>query len=513
VSDGGAIKAEQKHPRVSAGRADIRFYSLAFALLSLLSAMIARAILPAQTSDAAVESPHAENPNSAAAPATDFGSLLFMFSAWTPGEPAVSAAQDPAVNQTAEGGDLDAEKFSLQVVLTPAVIALYDQAHEVVARPEEFFAEFSAALDLSPVYSNHSATAQALPFEGRLPETPEEFAALDFAETFDAQSSLSMESFSDVAAEPHSLPVQPGERAVAALTPENDAPEEGVPGPAWSTEPAQSEAPEPILTESNGPAFSDAAPFRGRDLQNKDFGQERSGESETRDGEDRTPAAGRARVDTPRGDEKFALSESSTQDHAAARAEDLLSDDKSILSNGRKEVSTDDPRAQWIAQGASSRGVENARPAGPPPANAFSATIERLAAEISTHIRDNRHEVTMRLEPPELGALRIELSLDGDRLQARLTAEIADARQLIETHLPELRQALQAHKLDLVNVQVDLGGGWAGLGAGLAQDPRQRSQEQADFAALSTVPQTGDGEAKEISPAATVSSGALSVWA
>ncbi|MGH7765908.1 MAG: flagellar hook-length control protein FliK, partial [Candidatus Binatia bacterium] len=171
-----------------------------------------------------------------------------------------------------------------------------------------------------------------------------------------------------------------------------------------------------------------------------------------------------------------------------------------------------EPNAQTMAQGTFLRGLESERPAAPQTANVWSATIERLAAEISTHIRQNRHEVTMHLEPPELGNLRIELSLDGDRLQARVTADVADAGNLIQTHLPELRQALQAHKLDLVNVQVDLSG-WAGLGAGLAQDSRQQSRESADPATLAAISHAGDGEAKEPSRPTSVAGGSVSVWA
>jgi flagellar hook-length control protein FliK len=403
-----------------------------------------------------------------------------MFSASPPGEPAVSGGQHPALNETVEGGDVDAGKLSLQVVLTPAVIALYDPGQPIMTRPEEFIAEFSDALDLSPVYSNESATTQVLPFEGRLPETPEDFAALDFGNTFDQGSNLSMATPSDAAGR-NNLPVRPGGRALTALGTEDNAPADVAPGLAGSTEPEQIKAAETSLTESNPPAFSEAALSRGRDVQNKDYEQRRSGGSETSDGEVRTPVAD-AQVDTPRVAEKFVLPESSAESHTAARPEALRVDDKSALSSGQKDVSADlDLKAQWIAHGTSSPGVENEGPAAPPPANAFSATIERLAAEISTHIRHNRHEVTMRLEPPELGNLRIELSLDGDRLQARVTAEIADARQLIEMHLPELRQALQAHKLDLVNVQVDLGGNWTGLGAGVAQDPRRNFDRPDGF--------------------------------
>ncbi len=165
------------------------------------------------------------------------------------------------------------------------------------------------------------------------------------------------------------------------------------------------------------------------------------------------------------------------------------------------------------AHGTTFHGVESEKPAAP--ANAWSATIERLAAEISNHARQglhDRHEVSMRLEPPELGGLKIELSLDGDRLQARITAEVAETGGLIQTHLSELRQALQAHSLDLVNVQVDLGA-WSGLSSGLDQGPHPESEGRKHWPGMPALVAANEGEASEHAGAAFISRGAVSVWA
>jgi flagellar hook-length control protein FliK len=514
-------KAEQKRRQVSAGAAEIRAVPLALALLSLLSAMIAPATLPAQTSDAGVESSHAENTNPSAAPATDFGSLLFMFSGWLQSEPAVEDVQEEAAPESAETGDLDPEKFSLQLVLTPAVISLYDPARQLAAGRQDLSSEFSTALDLSPVYSNERATAQALPFEGRLTEKSHELdagkPAVDAASVSLDSGGLATPADSPEtplapAAGQNILPWPSAERIDVGPVLENDARNDGGATLALTTEPAGREATEAISKESNRPAVPETELSRALNLQNKNYAEDRSRESETRD-RGQAPVSGRAQIDLPREAEKFALPASSEDGPLAARAEGSISQgEKSGFSSARDVFPGVEPHAQWISQGTFFRALESERPPAPPAANVWSSTVDRLAAEISNHVRHNRHEVTMRLEPPELGNLRIELLLDGDRLQARVTAEIADAGQLIQRHLPELRQALQAHKLDLVDVQVDLGG-WAGLDAGLAQDYRQQPQERADLAALSTTPQASDGEAMETSKTPSVSNGAVSVWA
>jgi hypothetical protein len=488
-------------------------YSLAFALLSLFSAMIAPTIVPVQPSEAASESPHAEDPNSSESPVTDFGSLLFMFSSWPQSEPGVGNEAPPPDAETAPADDLDPAKFSLQLVLTPAVISLYDQGRQVVTSGQGFIGEFSEALDLSPVYSNEHISAQALPFEGRLPETSREpFTELDLEKASNHASSFSIEAVA-----PAETAEAPATRAGAGLLLEavaDDARKDGKIDFPLTPEPALTEVTEPISNESNRDAGAETAPTRGNHLAEDNHGQDRASGSETRDREAPSSPSSRAQIDLPRDSENFVLPGSSTEGRLAARVEGFLSPgEKSDFLIARKDVSSDvEPNGQSIAQGTFFRTLESERTAAPQAANVWSSTIERLAAEISSHIRQNRHEVIMRLEPPELGNVQIELSLDGDRLQARVTAEIADAGHLIQTHLPELRQALQAHKLDLVNVQVDLGG-WAGLGAGLAQDSREQARERADLTTLSSIPQAIDGAAKELSKTAPVSGGAVSVWA
>jgi len=447
-----------------------------------------------------------------------------MFSAWPQSEPGAGDGADPADSETAPAGDLDAEKLSLQLVLTPAVIALYDRDQQIITGPQGFSGEFSEALDLSPVYSNERATAEALPFEGRIAEAFQEaFTELDLGNTSNDASSFSIEAAA-LAETPATqeaarniLSFQPAERAGAGLLIEavaDDARKDNAANFAFTPEPAQTERSEQISSESNWAAGAETALTRGYHLAENNHGQDRSSGSETRDQEAPSSPSSRAQIDLPRDSENFVLPGSSTEGRLSARVEGSLSPgEKSDVFIARKDVSSDvEPNAQSIAQGTFFRSLESERTAAPQTANVWSATIERLAAEISTHIRQNRHEVTMRLEPPELGNLRIELSLDGDRLKARVTAEVADAGHLIQAHLPELRQALQAHKLDLVNVQVDLGG-WAGLGAGLAQDSRQQSQEPTDLAALSSISQASDGEAKELSKTTSVSDGAVSIWA
>jgi flagellar hook-length control protein FliK len=115
----------------------------------------------------------------------------------------------------------------------------------------------------------------------------------------------------------------------------------------------------------------------------------------------------------------------------------------------------------------------------------WSPTIDHVAAEIAGNVRRNKHEAVITLDPPELGKLKIGLTVDGDKVQVRIFVEARESRGLIENHLPDLKQALVSHHLDLVDVRVD-GGNWNGSGSGDLMHSFQhnsRGQQEAGWSA------------------------------
>jgi flagellar hook-length control protein FliK len=80
--------------------------------------------------------------------------------------------------------------------------------------------------------------------------------------------------------------------------------------------------------------------------------------------------------------------------------------------------------------------------------------------------------VRLRLSPPELGALRMEIALRDGLVHARLEAETSQARTLIVEGLPSLRDRLAEQNLQLGQCDVDLMPSFTG---GLPQ----RSQDDA----------------------------------
>jgi len=222
-----------------------------------------------------------------------------------------------------------------------------------------------------------------------------------------------------------------------------------------------------------------------------------------------------AEISAPRG---FAIADAQVAAHVED-APSLPSERSGFFSRdnsrGGGHETNADGRASpqtFAAHGAVFQSIETERPTAVSSNHSWSAVIERLATEISTQARGERQEISMRLEPPELGHVKIELALDGERIQARITTEFAEAGGLIQSHLQELRQALQSHSLDLVSVQVDLGGS-SGFYGNLHQGAESEAQRQKSWPDFDAALPANENDAVESPRTASLGRGAVSLWA
>jgi hypothetical protein len=139
--------------------------------------------------------------------------------------------------------------------------------------------------------------------------------------------------------------------------------------------------------------------------------------------------------------------------------------------------------------------------------------IDLVVGEINGQAQIGKQEAVLRLDPPELGKLRIELYLDSDRLAARILTETQDTRTLIEAHLPELRQALAESRVELVDVCIDNANLTGSRGDG------QQGARQENSGGLSTAHEFNsvsvDTEKNEPAPLTptVVEGGTVSMWA
>ena len=150
-------------------------------------------------------------------------------------------------------------------------------------------------------------------------------------------------------------------------------------------------------------------------------------------------------------------------------------------------ATTDTPRAHGaetlLQNGAELRAAESkagtsTRPAGPStplPASLRPAELPERSVSLLRELRQNgedNYRATLRLDPPALGKLRIEVQMDGDRSWTRLTVESHAAREQLQSELPRIRALMEQQGLGEARVEVQLrqGGGQHAQGDG--QGPR-----------------------------------------
>jgi flagellar hook-length control protein FliK len=126
-------------------------------------------------------------------------------------------------------------------------------------------------------------------------------------------------------------------------------------------------------------------------------------------------------------------------------------------------------------EGAAPDSARDVTTAGP--AAAAASPPERITADVGERIRPEpargvvdqiatplreirspgRHEISVRLDPPELGAVRIDARLDGGRLHVVIRAEHAVTGDLLADRLPQLREALAQQGFTPGDLSVGLG--------------------------------------------------------
>ena len=90
--------------------------------------------------------------------------------------------------------------------------------------------------------------------------------------------------------------------------------------------------------------------------------------------------------------------------------------------------------------------------------------------------------MTMRLQPPELGQLRVQMSINQGTVVAQFTATTEHAQMLLDRNMAVLRTALQNHGLTVEKLAVQfapLDQGSASRHAGGEQNDSQQNQHDA----------------------------------
>lgn len=117
-----------------------------------------------------------------------------------------------------------------------------------------------------------------------------------------------------------------------------------------------------------------------------------------------------------------------------------------------------------VAGGSETTGIDGApasRAERGPGANVDP--VQRVVQVLRAQTHSGGGEIRLRLEPPDLGSLRIDMRMHGDVLTLRVQATTDAARQIIESRAAELQHALAQHGISVDRISVEhrptMGGG------------------------------------------------------
>lgn len=80
--------------------------------------------------------------------------------------------------------------------------------------------------------------------------------------------------------------------------------------------------------------------------------------------------------------------------------------------------------------------------------------VDQMIAHFSINKRLETGSVNLRLHPQELGELRMEITVEQDNVKAHIVTQSPHAQEMIDRHLPKLREALERQGLHLGQVEV-----------------------------------------------------------
>lgn len=173
--------------------------------------------------------------------------------------------------------------------------------------------------------------------------------------------------------------------------------------------------------------------------------------------------------------------------------------DESLLAQDDPQLDTRDTPQGLNASPAALRTSEpGAAQSRSMPAPPHATHVVQQAAQGIQFAHRNGGEMQVRLSPPELGALQIEISIRDGLVSARLETHSAAAQQLLSDNLHQLKESLSQQglvvdRLDVFMGQQQSGGDFARQGDG--QNPREPAPELPGFTQQSSrKPATTDAQ-------------------
>jgi hypothetical protein len=85
-----------------------------------------------------------------------------------------------------------------------------------------------------------------------------------------------------------------------------------------------------------------------------------------------------------------------------------------------------------------------------------SQVVDQVVERLSINPRNETSSLTVKMHPVELGELKLELVVERDTVRAHLVAQTQQVQDVLERHMPRLREALELQGLKLDDIQVSI---------------------------------------------------------
>ena len=112
-------------------------------------------------------------------------------------------------------------------------------------------------------------------------------------------------------------------------------------------------------------------------------------------------------------------------------------------------------------------------------ANLHARVIDQVIREVSLHRIDGRSDIVVKLNPPDLGALRLQITQDATGMTTHIQAGSSQVRGLLEAHMPLLIDSLAKAGLRMDSVSVSVGTSFNAFAGNASQRDAQPNSNQA----------------------------------
>jgi flagellar hook-length control protein FliK len=138
------------------------------------------------------------------------------------------------------------------------------------------------------------------------------------------------------------------------------------------------------------------------------------------------------------------------------------------------------------------------------------AVVDQMLSHFSVNKQLESGTINLKLHPQELGELRMEIKVEQDNIKAHIVAQNPQAQEMIERHLPRLRETLAQQGLQLQHIEVTVAA-HDNAGGERYQDNSRQQLNQSQHKSTSQSMFTLDSEEEMVESASSVNN--LSVLA